>query len=74
MRAEEIEHRCQHGALAQPLAQGHGREPGQRQQPPGAILVGEQPAERTESKRFGIGGGGWRVAQNCQCLSEVIVP
>jgi two-component system, cell cycle response regulator DivK len=74
VRAEEVEYRRQRGALAQPLAQGLGRQPGQRQQPPGAVIVGEQPAERAQRQGFWVGGGGWAVSNNCQNPSEGIEP
>lgn len=53
---EELEHRCEHLALGQPLAQDLGREAGEREQPLRTILVLQHPAERGERERIGIAG------------------
>ena len=66
MCTQKIEHRAQNTRIAQPGAQIIGGQTGQRQQPPGAVLVAQQPAERTQSQRLRIGSGGFGFAENCQ--------
>jgi hypothetical protein len=53
---EIIQHRAEHGAVSQPLAQNLGREAGQREQPLGTVRLGEDPAERRQRKGLGISG------------------
>jgi hypothetical protein len=62
MRAEEIEHRAQHRRIAKPGAQSIGRQAGQRKQPIGPRLIGQQPAERGERQRGGVARGGWGIS------------
>jgi len=55
VRGEIVHHRPQHRRIAEARAQAVGREPGKRQQPRGAVFVGQDPAQRAERQRRGIG-------------------
>jgi two-component system, cell cycle response regulator DivK len=66
VRAEEFKHRAQHIGFAKPAPQQIRRQPGQRQQPLRPVVLAKHPAERGEREGLRIGGGGWRVLQNCQ--------
>jgi hypothetical protein len=56
--AKEIDHRAQHAGIAQPVAQGIGRQAGQRQQAFGPVAIGQDPAERGQGQRQRVCGGG----------------
>lgn len=66
MRAEEIQHGSHGRRLTQRGAQIVRRQAGQRKEPRGPVAVAENPAERIQGQRLGIGRWGWRLSKNCQ--------
>lgn len=54
---EEFEHRTEHLAIGQPLAQDFRREAGEREQALSPVVILQHPAERGQRERIGIAGG-----------------
>ncbi|GMN14499.1 hypothetical protein MTsPCn7_22770 [Altererythrobacter sp. MTPC7] len=50
---EEFEHCCLNLPLGQPFPQDIRGEAGQRKQPPGPVVIGQDPAQRAQRQRFG---------------------
>ena len=71
---DEVEHRAEHRRVAEPGAQVVGGKAGQRQQARGAVVVGQDPAERGQRQCLGIDRRGWSVAENCQPRRRRIEP
>ena len=51
---EEFEHCSLNLPLGQPFPQDIGGEAGQRKQPPGPVVIGQDPAQRAQRQRFGL--------------------
>lgn len=51
---QEFEHGSLHGALLDPVPQALRRQPGQRQQAVGTLLVRQDPSQRAQRQRLGI--------------------
>ena len=69
MTAEEFQNRRENAFIGQAVTQIFRRHPGQAQQPFGALLVNQDPAQRLERQRSRIGIRGLGFAKNCQLLS-----
>ena len=52
MAFQEEQHGGEEGAIVEPRAQKAGRDPGEREQPRGARIVGERPPERAQCQRL----------------------
>ena len=55
VRGKKIEHGLMGGAIGNRIAQAVGRQPGQREETPGAFAVAQNPAERRQRERGRIG-------------------
>ena len=51
---EVFEHRGQHRPIGQAVTQDFGRESSQGEQPVGALLIGQDPAQGRQRQRIGV--------------------
>jgi hypothetical protein len=63
---EILEHRAQDRAVGQLVAQDFGRQASEGKQPVGALLIGQDPAERGQRQGIGISGMMSSVGGDCQ--------
>ncbi len=71
MGAQKVEHSALYCLFAKARTQHIRSKPGQRQESLGPDVVGQNPAQRCQSKRAGVPSL-CRITRNCQNLSEVI--